>query len=492
MNIATLLQMTSEAVPDRAAVTCGDLGLSYLQVFNAAKGAASRFAAAGCGHIAYLGESSPAVPIALFAAALAEIPFVPLNYRLGDAELEALVARISPAVLITDRMLGFSLHGSTLLDASALLEPNLQTSEDVEVPQNPDAIAVQLFTSGTTGTPKAAILRHEHLFSYIISGVEFLSAQEDEAGLTCVPPYHIAGVSGFISSLYAGRRIVQLPNFDARAWLGLLESESITSAFVVPTMLSRILDEIKDGTEISCASLRSIAYGGGKMPVSVIETALDVFPEVAFTNAYGLTETSSTITLLGPEEHRQAMASDDPAIRRRLGSVGKPLPSIELEIRDEGGHPLGPNQAGEIHVRGPQVSGEYRERRAIDAEGWFATRDAGMLDEDGYLYLGGRVDDVIVRGGENISPAEIEDVLIEHASIAEVAVVGIPSKEWGETIAAVIVLRLGALADEAALRDMVRSRLRSSKVPEVFRFVESLPYNETGKLLRRRLREDLQ
>lgn len=489
MNIATLLQMAAQACPYRVAIKCGEIDLTYQQLWCAAIRAASKFRSSACGHIAYLGESSPAIAVALFGAALAELPYVPLNYRLSDAALEALVGRIAPALLITDTSLRINFEGSIVHQAHELLAPAGTSLEEPELPNDPDAIAVQLFTSGTTGTPKAALLKHTHLFSYIISSVEFMSAAQHEAQLTSVPPYHVAGISGIVSSVYACRRIVQLPNFDAGAWLELLNKESITSAFVVPTMLSRILDELQEDSGANYPSLASIAYGGGRMPRPVIEQALEVFPEVAFTNAYGLTETSSTIALLTPEDHRQAAASNDPKVGRRLGSVGKALPSIEIEIRDEAGNRLGPDQAGEIYVRGPQVSGEYRESSATDSEGWFATRDAGKLDGDSYLYLAGRLDDVIVRGGENISPDEIEEVLLEHPSVLDVAVVGVPSPEWGETIAAAVVLRDRMAADQVALRNLVRKRLRSSRVPEFIHYVPELPYNETGKLLRRVIRQ---
>jgi len=279
---------------------------------------------------------------------------------------------------------------------------------------------------------------------------------------------------------------VQLSDFGAAAWLEMCDHEKVTNAFVVPTMMSRIIDHL-DTIESApkAPALKAIAYGGGKMPVQVIERALDLFPGVDFTNAYGLTETSSTITLLGPDDHREALASQDPAVRRRLGSVGKALPSIEIEIRNDDGSPQGPDLPGEIYVRGPQVSGEYLERKAIDDEGWFPTRDAGEMDTHGYLYLSGRADDVIVRGGENISPAEIEEVLLDHPSISDAAVVGIPSKEWGETVAAMVVLKPETDVGQAELQHLVKSALRSSRVPEVIRFEAELPYNETGKLLRR-------
>jgi acyl-CoA synthetase (AMP-forming)/AMP-acid ligase II len=327
--------------------------------------------------------------------------------------------------------------------------------------------------------------------SYVLGTVEFAAAEEDDASLISVPPYHIAGIAAVLSSTYACRRMVQLPNFDAATWLQLAREEHITNAFLVPTMLSRIVDHlVQSGEPADVPALRAIAYGGGKMPQPVIEQALRLFPGVDFTNAYGLTETSSTICLLGPEDHRSGFASADPAVRRRLGSVGRPVPGIELEVRGDAGELLGPNQSGEVFVRGDQVAGEYLEQGSVlDTGGWFPTRDRGQMDEFGYLYLEGRADDVIVRGGENISPGEIEDVLLAHPAVADVAVVAVADQQWGEVVGAVIVLKEQASATATELQDWVRERLRSSRVPAVIRFAPELPYNEMGKVLRRVLKQ---
>ena len=292
--------------------------------------------------------------------------------------------------------------------------------------------------------------------------------------------------------MYAGRRIVQLPNFSAPEWLRLAREENVNTAFVVPTMLSRIVEELEGASSAELPNLRALSYGGGKMPQPVIERAMKLFPETNFTNAYGLTETSSTITLLGPDDHRTAASSDAPAVHRRLVSVGQALPGVEIEIRDDEGRKLGAGERGEIYVRGEQVSGEYLERGSqLDNDGWFPTRDAGSLDEEGYLFIEGRADDVIVRGGENMSPGEIEDVLLEHAAIADAAVVGVPSEQWGEAVAAAVVLKKGASAQVEELQVWVKEHLRSSRVPEKIEFRDELPYNETGKLLRRVVREEL-
>jgi len=493
MNISLILQMAADADAERIGVVCDGRRWSYGALLRAVQGAAAIIAQSGCTHVALLDESSEAAAIALFGAAIAGVPYVPLNYRLADADLAALLGRIAPAWIIGDVERVGRLDpqgGHTCLaraDFVAAAEAAAATASGEE--REGEGIAAQIFTSGTTAAPKAALLRHSNLLSYILGTVEFCSAPEEEAALVCVPPYHIAGIAAVLSSIYAMRRIALLPAFDPDAWLALAASERVTNAFVVPTMLARIIARIDEGVKPDLSALQAIAYGGGRMPLELIERALQLFPRTQFTNAYGLTETSSTIALLGPEDHRAAAASSDPAVRARLGSVGRPLPTVEIEIRDEDGHRLAPGQPGEIYVRGEQVSGEYRERSALDADGWFPTRDAGWLDEEGYLFLAGRADDVIVRGGENISPGEIEEVLMSHPAIADAVAVGVPSTEWGEAVGIAVTVRPGhERPSDDELRKLIRDRLRSSRVPERIAVLDALPYNEMGKLLRREVR----
>lgn len=494
MNIALLLQMAAEVCPDRRALTFAHGHLTFGELFQAARVAAELIRVSGCRHVSVMDVSSPAVPIALMGAAMAGVPYVPLNYRLTPAQLDELLARIEPALVVIDgsrEAPPVRFGSATVLTRAEFLRRTRAAAavEEVSWPDDPKLVAVQLFTSGTSGPPKAAILRHEHLVSYILGSVEFLSANEADATLVSVPPYHIAGISAVLSGIYSGRRIVQLPEFGAALWLDQCRREHTSHAFVVPTMLARIVDHLDAvGMEPDLPTLRAVAYGGGRMPVQVIERALVLFPHVEFTNAYGLTETSSTIALLGPDDHRAALGSADPVVRQRLGSVGKPLPAVEIEIRDEHGLVLGPDEPGEIYVRGPQVSGEYLERNTREADGWFPTRDTGSVDADGYLYLSGRADDVIIRGAENISPAEIEDVLRAHPAVADAAALAIPSVEWGETVGAVVVLRPDHEVTTADLQHLVKSKLRSSRVPERIIFRAALPYNEMGKLRRRELK----
>lgn len=494
MNLSLILQMAADAEPERVGLVCDGTRWTYAALMRAARGAATNIKASGCTHVALLDESSEASAIALFGAAIAGVPYVPLNYRLADADLAGLLGRIAPAYIIGDveRVQRLNSEGGHTVLPRADFVAKAEKAAPMEEEEEGEGVAVQLFTSGTTAAPKAALLRHANLLSYILGTVEFASASPEEGAVVSVPPYHIAGISALLSSIYSMRRILLLPAFDPDAWLALASGERATNAFVVPTMLGRIIGRIDAGVKADLASLRAIAYGGGRMPLELIERALDLFPNAGFTNAYGLTETSSTIALLGPEEHREAHASKEPAVRARLASVGKPLPTVEIEIRDEEGRQLPAGESGEIYVRGDQVSGEYRERSALIADGWFPTRDAGYIDAEGYLFLSGRADDVIVRGGENMSPGEIEDVLMSHPAIADAAAIGVPSVEWGEAVGVAIVIRPGHSApSDDEIRTLIKGRLRSSRVPERIAVMEALPYNEMGKLLRRELRTAL-
>lgn len=492
MDIALLLRMAADAEPDRVALTCDGRHWTYAEVWAAATGAAAKFTRSGCKYVALLDTGSEAAPIALFGAALAGLPYCPLNYRLADAELAGLLQRIEPAFIIGDRarVNDIAPGGSHVVETREAFVTTASTgaAPDIDSRASAEDIAVQLFTSGTTGAPKAAILRHANLAAYILGTVEFANAGSSDAALLSVPPYHVAGIAALLSSVYSLRRIVFLPAFEPDAWLDLCVHERITQAFVVPTMLSRIVERLDARhPSVDLSHLRALSYGGGRMPTDLIARALELFPQTGFTNAYGLTETSSTIALLDPRDHRIAHESNDPRVKARLGSVGKPLPTIELQIRDESGAVLPLGQAGEIYVRGEQVSGEYQGRVARGADGWFPTRDAGYLDEEGYLFLSGRADDVIVRGGENLSPGEIEDVLLSHPNVIDAAAVGVPSSEWGEAVAVAIVVKSPAPEDQE-LRELIRQRLRSSRIPEQIKRVEALPYNEMGKLLRREVK----
>lgn len=482
MHLATLVEMIESGFGDRALLTSASGDVDGASLAALVRRAATALTGSGRS-VVYVGENHPLLPVALLGAASVGLPFVPINYRLEDHHLDALVARQDEPLVLADASSAARITAAPAHVFDDWLGA-LPEAEPPEPPFDDDEVAIVVYTSGTTSEPKAALLRHRHLMAYRLGAVEFGSAGEDEAMLVSVPPYHVAGVANMLSNLWAGRRLVYLPHFDAGVWLDTVRRERITHAMVVPTMLARIV-EVLDGAQADVPSLRSLSYGGSKISERVLLTALTAFPDTGFVNAYGLTETASTIAVLGPEDHRLALTSDDPAVRRRLASAGQLLPTIEVEVRGDDGRPVGPGITGIVHLRGEQVAGEYATGSLLDADGWFCTRDRGSVDGEGYLFLEGRADDTIIRGGENIAPAEIEDVLLRQPGVAEACVVGVPDDEWGQRVVAAVVLSGGAAADGEALRAAVRAELRGSKTPDEILFREHLPYTPTGKLLRR-------
>jgi acyl-CoA synthetase (AMP-forming)/AMP-acid ligase II len=498
VGVDVLLELASSMVPDRVALGSRSDGITFEGLAARASGGAGLLLAEGGRSVAFVGVNGPQFNVAVFASALAGLPITPLNYRLPDADLNALIDRLDdPIVLVDDDMrerVGGRPHilsTTGWLDATASAPP-------IEPPVlDDDDIAAVLFTSGTTSEPKGVVLRHGNLTAYVLQTVDLLGADEDDCALVAVPPYHIAGVATVLTNTYAGRRMVHLPAFSAPEWLAIAAQEAVSHAMVVPTMLVRLVEHVEHVEHAEQApgrvlpALRSIAYGGARIAPTVLERALRTFPETGFVNAYGLTETSSTIAVLGPDDHREALASDDPVWRARLASAGRAVPGIEFVIRGPEGQEMPPGETGELWVRGAQVAGEYVGLGTrLDADGWFPTHDRAHLDTDGYLFVEGRDDDTIIRGGENIAPAEVEDVLLTHPAVRDAAVVGLPDEEWGQRICAVVVLSEADANDEEIaeeVRQYAASKLRSSRAPSSVLIWPELPYTPTGKLLRRNI-----
>ena len=489
MHLASMVEMVESGFDERVLLADGERRVTGTElgalVRRGAATLAGRYPA-----LVYVGENHPLLPVALFSAAWAGVPFVPVNYRLQDDQLHSLVARQEGALVLADPATAPRLGGFEPRVYDEWLGALPADPDPLDPPFDDDEVAVVLYTSGTTSEPKSALLRHRHLMAYLLGSVEFGGAGEDEAMLVAVPPYHVAGLANMLSNTFAGRRLVYMRSFDPAQWLHLVQAESVTNAMVVPTMLSRIVDAVA-GDRAEVPTLRSLSYGGAKVSERVLLDALRLFPDTGFVNAYGLTETASTIAVLGPDDHRAAVATDDPAARRRLSSAGQVLPMVEIEIRGADDQPLPPGEVGIIYLRGEQISGEYATGSLLDEDGWFCTRDRGSVDEDGYLFIEGRADDTIIRGGENIAPAEIEEVLLAMPAVAEACVVGVPDEEWGQRIAAVVVVRDDHELTADEVRAEIRSSLRGSKTPEIVEFRDELPHTETGKLLRRIVQHEL-
>src|ERR1700754_2086433 len=306
--------MATSSNPDRTAVVSGDLRLTTQELSDLADGGAGVIAESGAQHVAYVGIGGAMLPLLIFAAARAGLPFTPLNYRLSAEGIQTLIRRVAGTLVIVD-----SRYQDMLGDSSkrVMLSDDFLTAargaEPVAEFADPESVAIVLFTSGTPSQPKAVELSHNNLTSYVTGTVEFDSAAALDAALICVPPYHIAGVGAALSNLYAGRKMVYLPNFDAGEWVRLIGAEHVTTATLVPTMLDRVVT-VLEGGGADLTSLRNLAYGGSKVGLPLVRRALELLPGVGFVNAYGLTETSSTIAVLGPDDHRAAQAAADPRV----------------------------------------------------------------------------------------------------------------------------------------------------------------------------------
>jgi fatty-acyl-CoA synthase len=488
MDIAVVLATIAELHGDRAAVTSGDRTFTYGDLRDLVAGAADEFARRSVGTICYLAPVGPEQMVCLFAAACAGKSFAPLNYRLPAGSRAGLRRRLGDHLVVGDP----SLVGPDEIDigTGGWLQGLAGRAAQFDYIDEPSRPAVLLFTSGTSSAPKLARLGHRALLSYVFETVEPGGAGPDEASLMTTPPFHIAAVSSVLTNCWAGRRIVALPAFSAESWLTTVRREKVTHAFVVPTMLSRIVAGLQESDQPPPSSLRHLSYGGARMPRPLLETALRAFPAVDFVNAYGLTETSSTVCVLTPDDHRAALAGPG-AVRRRLESVGRPIPGIELEVVDEHGEPTARGVVGRVRVRGAQIFAGYAGGDDVAGGRWLDTGDLGWLDADGYVFLAGRADDMIIAGGENISPDEIEDVILLHPDVTSVAVVGRPDDDWGEVPAAVVTLAPEAKVDSAGLTAWATARLGTLKTPRPVLVREALPISDTGKVLRRVVRQEV-
>ena len=513
MNTADFLTIAAGSVPDRVAISDPHESVTYPEFLERAQSLAHALAGLGVGkghNVGVMSVNSAAFPEIYYATAMVGATFVPLNFRARSDELEYMLRAAQVNVLFVaeryvplldpvraslpalDHVYGLDFvpgGGETLADLRGRGAPE-PFSRDVD---DSDPVLI-IYTSGTTAQPKGVVLTHKTLTAYVVNTQAPADpAAAQEVTLVSVPFFHIAGATTMLGSVWSGRRLAILPQFRPEDWLATVERERVTHAFVVPTMLKRLM-EVEDFDRYDLSSLRLITYGAAPMPFEVVRRACDVF-DCGLMNAYGQTESTSTLTYLSPDDHRLDGTPEE--IERkveRLRSVGRAMPDLDIAVLAPDGRRLAPGEEGEICVRGDRVMREYQGRgeetaQAL-AEGWLHTGDVGRFDGEGYLFITGRVKDMIIRGGENIAPAEIEQVLEDHPAVAEAAVIGVPDVEWGEIVKAVLVPVAGAEAGDDELTAYVKSRLASYKAPAVYDWVPELPRNHLGKILKNELREE--
>ncbi|MFH1169269.1 MAG: AMP-binding protein, partial [Chloroflexota bacterium] len=367
--------------------------------------------------------------------------------------------------------------------------------EEVFTEIGDEDITILMYTAGTTGRPKGVPLRHDGFVSYVLDNVAPASPDTEEKNILTVPLYHVAGIQAMLAAVYGGRTLVLMRQFEVKEWLETVQREGANRAMLVPTMLKNVVD-YPDFAKYDLSSIQVITYGAASMPLEVISKAIKLMPWVKFINAFGQTETASTITALGPEDHviEGTEAEKEKKLKRLSGSIGKPLPDVQVKIVGDNGEALPPFEVGDIVAKGSRIMRGYwhdeqRGAKAFNADGWLITGDRGWMDDEGYIFLAGRGDDMIIRGGENISPEEVENVLHSHPKIEEAAVIGVPDPEWGQLPMAIVVLKKGQTASEEDIMAYCRAKLASYKRPRSVVFVDSLPRNTMGKVLRKALRE---
>jgi acyl-CoA synthetase (AMP-forming)/AMP-acid ligase II len=464
-----------------------------------AQAAASALCASGVkagDRIVWIGKNHPACVELLAAASLAGVILVPLNWRLTPAELGPIVGDTAPALCFVEA--GFadpirqSIGGAVpLVTIAADLDEYLRwraagAALTPAPASDPDAVIVQLYTSGTTGRPKGAMLTHRSLIAPKLAWVddEWYHWRDDDAGLLVVPLFHIGGIVWLVMALMAGARTVLLPEFNEAAVFDAIETRKATKTFLVPAAL-RALIHHPAAPRVDFSPLRMVLYGASPMPLPLLMECKEAL-RCDFAQVYGMTETSGVITVLDPEIHR---GFDED----KLTATGRPLAGVEIAIRDPQGRALPDGAVGEVVVRSAANMAGYwhmadATRQTVDADGWLSTGDAGYFDENGLLRVCDRIKDMIISGGENIYPAEVESALSGHPAFAEVAVVGAPDDRWGEIPMAFVVGRGSEQPPADEVIRWARSRLAGYKIPRRIVYLETMPRNATGKILRNDLK----
>lgn len=505
MNLAMLLDIPASIAGHTLAVTSAGDRLTYDELRARVAQVAGLLGAHGLGpgdRVGAMAVNRPELVELLLGAAARGVTVVPMNYRANADEADHLVRDSGARLVFTDgryqelldSVRPASVEVVVLDDPGGYAAARDGADADWDLADvDDDDVAVLLYTSGTTSLPKGVMLTHGALTGYVMGANDAADGEDHGVSLLAAPLYHVAGLTSLVNALWTGRRTHLLPQFEPAAWLQAVQQERVTHAFLVPTMLARMLDTPElAGADLS--SLENVTYGAAPMPPAVIRRAIEVFPPaVGFSGSYGQTETTATVAVLGADDHR---IDGDEAQRarklRRLASVGRPVDDVEARIVDPMGNPLGPDEVGEVQLRTGRAMRGYwgsdeKTRVTIDDEGWVHTGDLGFLDEDGYLFLAGRANDLIIRGGENIAPEEVEAVLYEHPDVTEAAAAGMPDEEWGERVVAAAVLREGAACTEAELAAFCAERLPGHKRPERVVVLDELPRTSTGKVVRRRL-----
>lgn len=506
-TLADVPRFHAKERPDAVALTFEGRETTYAQFEAGSNRAAQALIAQGLkkgDRIAYLGKNSDHYFELLFGAAKVGVIMAPIGWRLAPPEIayiagdaQAKMLFVGAEVLQAAEQIAGELPGVTFvaMEAGTSGWPTYEAWRDAQAANDPGVaiderdVAVQLYTSGTTGRPKGAMLSHLNILGGRRRAQETPMAWNqwgpDDVSLVAMPVGHIGGTGWGIVGLVNGAKGVVAREFDPFKVLDYIEQDQVSKMFMVPAALQIVVRQPK-AREVDYSRLKYILYGASPIPLDLLRECMEVFG-CGFVQQYGMTETCGTIVYLPPEDHA-------PAGNARMRAAGLPMPGVELKVVNEAGESLPANSVGEVAVRSvSNMAGYWRLPEATAAtvadDGWLRTGDAGYLDEDGYLFIHDRVKDMIISGAENIYPAEVESAVYGHPDVAEVAVIGVPDDKWGEAVKAIVARKPGADPDPESIIAFARTRIAAFKVPKSVDFIDALPRNASGKILRRELRE---
>jgi acyl-CoA synthetase (AMP-forming)/AMP-acid ligase II len=485
--------------PDRPALREEDRAYSYAQLEQYTAQIVAYLTAAGLkkgDRIAWIGKNSDLYFLLFYGAARMGVVMVPVGWRLAPAEWAFIVNDTQARLLFTGP--GFDQVGASLSSQLQHVEniipadearAGIAKAERIDfTPSGPNDAVLQLYTSGTTGNPKGAVLSNHNLFGLRKNAndaeLAYTKWDDDEVVLIAMPCAHIGGTGLGIMAVGSGLPGYILSEFTPDGFFDAVEQAGVTRLFIVPAALHILLQHPRCAS-VDFSRLKYILYGAAPIPLELLRQCIQMF-KCEFMQAYGMTETTGTICMLPPEDH-------DPAGNARMRSAGKPLPGVELKIIGADGEQVPVGEVGEVWTKSSNNMIGYwnlpdaTEKTMVDG-GWVKTGDAGYLDEDGYLFIHDRVKDMIISGGENVYPAEVESAIYGHPDVLEVAVIGVPDEKWGEAVKAVCVPKAGATIDPDSVIGWARERIAGFKVPRTVDIIAALPRNASGKILRKDLR----
>lgn len=493
-TLLQLMQGYAERTPDAPCLACGDTLLTFRDLDQRSNALAIVLVEHGVGagdRVALLAHTAPIFYELAYACAKLGAIMLPLNWRLSPREIGQIVADAEPSLMLVQDTLAGLLPDTAAPRIELAVLDRLRATASLDFvarPVDPDAPTLLLYTSGTTGMPKGVLISQTNLSYVERMAREIWAFDAASVNLVAMPLFHIGGIGYGMMALSQGGHTVLLDRLDPPSIVETVNRHGVTHAFFVPTVVQRLVDHVEAGGAAP-RGLKHILYGAAPIGEPLLRRALSLFG-CEFSHAYGATETAGTVISLPAEQH-----DPDGPTPERLRSCGRPLPWVELALIDPATErPVAPGEVGEIRIRSGMVAQGYWRKpdetaSAITTDGWLKTGDAAYCDAAGYVFIHDRYKDMIVSGGENVYPTEIENVLGAHPTVGQVAVIGVPHPKWGETPRAYVVPRSGMTSDEAEMIAFTRARLAHYKCPTSIRFVAELPHTASGKILKKDLRD---